>query len=307
MTGGPAATQPAASASHAPKDRWEDSPVDRDVLRAHEYCTQRCLLGLQRRGKLDEQCPNVERHRVNGSTHHPTTVEELVEQIQLGLDHNLERAMPIVGPGYGRPARPGGSGAPFKVVSPRFGYAVVGKGTLCCIWPRLEREADVYTQILVAAQGSAVPVFLGKINLQQPYELEGFERVRHMLLMGYGGEEIGMVTTVDKWDKYNHQATSAHEIEDLGVMHKDLALRNVLWNAELGRAMIIDFEACELVLDRIAKRPAWVPEELASRPSQQMSLGRFSIEPRGHCRFHQVCCHYDPDETCPNRKYGLPP
>ncbi|PYI27895.1 hypothetical protein BP00DRAFT_489191 [Aspergillus indologenus CBS 114.80] len=254
----PAASQPAASASQPPTDRWEDSPVDRDALRAHEYCTQRCLLGLQRRGRLDEKCPNVERHRVNGGTHHPTTVAELVQQIRLGLDHSLERAMPIVGPGYRRAARPGGSGAPFKVVSPRFGNTVIGKGTICLVWPRLEREADVYTQILVAAQGSAVPVFLGKINLQRPYELEGFGRVRHMLLMGYGGEEIGMVTNMDQWVRYNHETTSAHEIEVLGVVHKDLAPRNVLWNAELGRAMIIDFEACDLVLDRIPRRPAWI-------------------------------------------------
>ncbi|RAL15124.1 uncharacterized protein BO97DRAFT_239718 [Aspergillus homomorphus CBS 101889] len=298
---------------------WVGQAVDREALRAQKYCTQKCLRGLKRRTKLDLKCPNVERHRANNgrrsssssssssSTHHPTTAWGLTKIIQAALEQHPECAIPFeelgTAHGHGPETRSGSSGAPFKVVCPRFGYTVVGKGTVCWIWPRLEREADVYAQILPAAQGSAVPEFLGKIHLQQPYAVADFGRVRHMLLMGYGGEEIGRYWLDPAMRKY-HRRRSVEEICALGVVHKDLASRNVLWSPELARALIIDFEACTLCMDRVLKRPKWVPQRLIE--GSRVCLANMVTEYRGHCKVHRICCHYDPDEDCPNRKYGLP-
>ncbi|KAF2254140.1 hypothetical protein BU26DRAFT_379243, partial [Trematosphaeria pertusa] len=54
---------------------------------------------------------------------------------------------------------------------------------------------------------------------------------------------------------------SARAIHNLGVLHKDLEPRNILWSEETGRVMVIDFERAEVVrqlkhhmLDEYAKR-----------------------------------------------------
>ncbi|KAF4769974.1 hypothetical protein HAV15_011592 [Penicillium sp. str.  len=42
----------------------------------------------------------------------------------------------------------------------------------------------------VRAQGSAIPVFLGVIDLANVYFLHGAGDIRHMLLMGWGGGDL---------------------------------------------------------------------------------------------------------------------
>jgi hypothetical protein len=64
------------------------------------------------------------------------------------------------------------------------------------LWGEVSREAEVY-RALQRAQGSAVPVFIGTINSAQTYFLHGAGRIRHMLLMGWGGESVGH-STLDK-------------------------------------------------------------------------------------------------------------
>ncbi|RHZ58150.1 uncharacterized protein CDV56_107957 [Aspergillus thermomutatus] len=58
------------------------------------------------------------------------------------------------------------------------------------LWGEVSREAEVY-RALQRAQESAVPVFIGTINSAQTYFLHGAGRIRHMLLMGWGGESVG--------------------------------------------------------------------------------------------------------------------
>lgn len=51
----------------------------------------------------------------------------------------------------------------------------------------ISQEAEIY-HILRKAQGSAVSVFLGKMDLKKIYfALDG--DIRHMLIMGLGGRE----------------------------------------------------------------------------------------------------------------------
>ncbi|KAK9321513.1 hypothetical protein V1517DRAFT_241983, partial [Lipomyces orientalis] len=59
-----------------------------------------------------------------------------------------------------------------------YGCTVVGKGTTSGLWNEVSREADVY-RILQRAQGSAVPVFLGAIDLKQIYFHDEGD-IRHM-------------------------------------------------------------------------------------------------------------------------------
>ncbi|KAJ5788385.1 hypothetical protein N7457_003375 [Penicillium paradoxum] len=143
-----------------------------------QFCTQRCLLGLQSGGVLDDSCPNVMLHRRSkDDLQHPITSEDLVRSLKGQLDENVDRCTPL--------GDCGAYGAPFKLTCLVYGYTVVGKGTTSGLWKEVSREAQVY-QILRKAQGSAVPIFLGTIDLAKIYFLHGAGEIRHMLVMGWG-------------------------------------------------------------------------------------------------------------------------
>src|SRR5207244_1549707 len=40
--------------------------IEESDVRHQRYCTPACLLGLVRKGPLDDACPNVNRHRTHG-------------------------------------------------------------------------------------------------------------------------------------------------------------------------------------------------------------------------------------------------
>ncbi|KAB8227255.1 uncharacterized protein BDW43DRAFT_317001 [Aspergillus alliaceus] len=210
-----------------------------------QFCTQRCLLGLQQGGQLDDDCPNIMLHQQGRtSSRHLIDAKSLVQQIKQQLDENLDRdCMPIGGCGA--------SGAPFKITCTTYGYTVVGKGTTAYLWNKVKREADIYC-ILWQVQGSAVPVFLGAIDLAKIYFLHGAGQIHHMLLMAWGGEPIS---------KINHTKAirreilrSQKKIRSLGVLHQDLRPDNLLWNTELGRVLIIDFHHSKLDVRPTKKR-----------------------------------------------------
>lgn len=202
-----------------------------------QYCTQKCLLGLQQGSTFDPDCPNTELHRLGGrEDRHPISAADFVKTLKAQLDQDLDHNCTPIGPrGY--------YGAPFKVTCATFGYTVLGKGTTSMRWTEVSREAEVY-RVLQRAQGSAVPVFLGAIDLAQTYFLHGAGRIRHMLLMGWGGQSVSDMTL----DKAIEHAISrsVNEIRSLGICHQDLCPENILWNAELKRALIIDFHRCAL-------------------------------------------------------------
>ncbi|OGM39127.1 hypothetical protein ABOM_012263, partial [Aspergillus bombycis] len=202
-----------------------------------QFCTQQCLLGLQRGGTLDDHCPNAKLHRQGGtSNQHLIDAKGLVRQLKQQLDENLDRDCTPMG-------GCGASGAPFKITCTAYGYTVVGKGTTSYRWNEVKREADIY-RILRQVQGRAVPVFLGTIDLAMIYFLEGAGRICHMLLMAWGGEPINKLEDVGS---IRHEISrSQTEIRSLGVLHQDLRPDNMLWNPELGRVLIIDFHRSEL-------------------------------------------------------------
>lgn len=227
-----------------------------------QYCTQKCLLGLQQGGILDPDCPNMELHMHSGSEgRHPISAADLVTKLKGQLDQDLDHNCSPIGPC-------GSYGAPFKITCATFGYTVVGKGTTSRLWGEVSREAEVY-RVLQRGQGSAVPVFLGAINLARIYFLHGAGKIRHMLLMGWGGISVSNMTL----DKTIQRAISrsVKEIRSLGICHQDLRPENILWNAELRRALIIDFHRSTLDCRPMRKRPAPVkrlpcgPEERESK------------------------------------------
>lgn len=84
------------------------------------------------------------------------------------------------------------------------------------------------------------------------YFLHGAGQIRHMLLMGWGGEPIHKLEDVEA---IRHEVSrSQKKIRSLGVLHQDLRSDNMLWNAELERVLIIDFHRSQLDSRPMKKR-----------------------------------------------------
>ena len=229
---------PSPSAQRASRQKvaeWD--PEDQSRRRTAQFCTQRCLLSLQTGNTLDESCPNVDHHRQdhNNPAQHPTSAEGLILSLKLQLDENIDRCIPLRGCGS--------YGAPFKLTCTKYGYTVIGKGTTSELWNEVSREAQVY-RVLRKAQGSAVPVFLGTIDLAKIFFLHGAGEIRHLLIMGWGGESTATMELTQQLRREIHKSNK--EVRALGIIHGDLRLDNVLWSEELGRALIIDFHRSTL-------------------------------------------------------------
>ncbi|GCB27605.1 hypothetical protein AAWM_10490 [Aspergillus awamori] len=240
ITSSPSSPSAERSAGH-PGSRYTQSSGQVQQYTT-QFCTQKCLRSLQQGGQLDKNCPNVILHQRGGSSSkHLLNAVMLIRQLKQQLDENIDRDCTPMG-GCGE------SGAPFKVTYTAYGYTMVGKGTTSQRWDKVRREEDVY-RVLNQVQGSAVPVFLGAIDLAKSYFLHGAGEIRHMLIMAWGGEPIRHD------EKFALEiARSKKEIYSLGVLHHDLRRDNILWNAELGRALIIDFHWSELKHQPMRKR-----------------------------------------------------
>ena len=94
-------------------------------------------------------------------------------------------------------------------------------------------------------------VYLGNIDLDSPYFYDGIAELVHITLPGFGGKLISQYITAENRSYVTQQVDySARAIHDLGVLHKDLMPRNMLWNEETGQVMVIDFERAEVVKPR---------------------------------------------------------
>lgn len=222
------------------------------------------MLGLQQNDILDENCPNVALHTRGRSNKHQITAPDFLLQLNQQLDTDIDQhCIPL--------NKCGLYGASFKTTCAVYGYTVVGKGTTTHLWPQVSRETEFY-RVLQRAQGSAIPVFLGPIDLSMSYFLHGAGEIRHMLLMGWGGETVSIEHSPELQKQVRR---SRKEINSLGVMHGDLRLDNILWNEELQHVLIIDFHRsqlnCELKI-RQARSKKRNSGDAASEPRKSIRI-----------------------------------
>ncbi|KAI4194274.1 MAG: hypothetical protein LQ350_007877 [Teloschistes chrysophthalmus] len=216
-----------------------------------QYCTQKCLLGLMQDRPLDMSCPNVMYHNSDGLNHLISATEFpnlLRDQFAEDLDHDCE---PL--------GLYGARGHLFRVALASHGYVCVAKGSTRSF--HLRHEGKIYEH-LKTLQGEAVPVHLGNISLVHRYYLDCLP-IKHFLLLSWGGEYSG-------FDEDRGQENDRHieeeaertcgEVRDANVDQGDYRGPNFLWNAEVNRVMLIDFERAQLRFEKAQEQVA--PEEI---------------------------------------------
>ncbi|EER22899.1 hypothetical protein CPC735_021980 [Coccidioides posadasii C735 delta SOWgp] len=209
-------------------------PVCKDGTR--RYCTQKCLLGLVNGGLLDRGCPNVEEHGTdNHRIDHATFIALLEAQIQ------QEPVNPWTPLGCESLHTHGARGALFEVDLLQYGYTFVGKGFPREFHRYLRHEKAVYDQ-LQPIQGVHVPVCLGTIDVsKQPMCYDGIAYIPHFLLLAHAGTDTFDCGAL-KEQVISAALKSLRAIHALGVLHRDIELRNMFWTEESKSILVIDFE-----------------------------------------------------------------
>ena len=220
-----------------------------DTERSAPYCTQKCLLGLVRGGRLDMCCPNVHLHRTKSgrctsTSRHPMTHDRFLKLLEKQLEKSLDDGVDPLGDGSAR-------GVLFRITLLAYGYTFVAKGTVRAFIKHLEHEAAVYER-LRAIQGSRVPVFLGTIDLRSMDEIYYYDHrvyVVHLTCMSWAGRKLeGMEATSDRAKELAEQTLQSLKLmHQAGVVHRDVREANLLFNPETNGIMIIDFERSSLV------------------------------------------------------------
>lgn len=259
----------------------------KDLLLAKKYCTQACLLGLKRGSSLDEGCPNVASHRVSeGTTHHPIDWETFIRLAGKDLAEDLAKSTHVY---CVRLNMSGTTGTLFKLVLPRYEYIFVGKGTTREYRPNLQHEAFVYEHRLKSLQGEAVPVYLGSIEVDLVIIWSrSSDWLVHMMLLSWSGDMIsetdvpipGVNRSLQEvvlrgvihndvfkdskdWasvrkntDVWSTDKEKQHMLSQMrkAVCYPNVRQRNMLWNSERKRVMLIDFER-SILLDDESDKP----------------------------------------------------
>ncbi|KAL9101247.1 MAG: hypothetical protein Q9163_003480 [Psora crenata] len=201
-----------------------------------QYCTQKCLRGLLEGHLLDKTCPNAGEH---GKRHHridgPTFIQLMRQQLTESLDTDVTQT-----------GVHGATGALFQVRLTSHGYTVAAKATSDDFVAQLSHEALIYER-LRPIQGIHVPVCLGNLDLAHPYFYEGIAELTHMMFLGYGGQPIYRHINANNRASLTQQVDAAFQaIHKLGVLHRDVMPRNILWNPKSSQLTIIDFERAKM-------------------------------------------------------------
>jgi hypothetical protein len=209
-------------------------------FRFGQYCTQKCLLGLIKGGKLDQKCPNVSDHGIDRYQLDRTT---LIRRLNQQLSSDILR--PDTKLGCESLHMHGRRGALFKITLWSHGYTFVGKGAPMEFVDRMKNEELVYSR-LTPIQGTFVPVLLGGLRLRRPFSYDGIVEIVHLMCMAFAGRTLARQHALDRREIIQRAERSLQAIHNLGVLHSDPIPGNMTWNEQDGCVMFIDFERSTL-------------------------------------------------------------
>lgn len=245
-------------------------------VRHRQYCTQACLLGLVRKRPLDDACPNVNTHRAHrAGNFHALGRKSLAEQMLRQFTQDPDSGCEPLG-------KQGACGVLFRLTLESYGYTFVAKGTVTAFEAKLQHEGLVYRH-LDEVQGELIPVYLGNISLIHPYFLDIGVRIVHMLLMSWAGEQAhkDSMLAIGR-DLALETSRVVTKMLGYGVEHRDVRPPNVLWNPEIGKVVLVDFERSEilkqvLVLQETSPNRKRKHRHFASKGSRQSLSNELSI------------------------------
>ncbi|KAL1873631.1 hypothetical protein Plec18167_006148 [Paecilomyces lecythidis] len=197
----------------------------------NEFCTMKCLYGLVNGGPLDLSCPNADEH---GYQVHGLRADDFMRLLSDQLSHDREY-------GFEQLHIKGRTGFLLKATLLSHGYTVIIKATDHDHLPNLGQEIKIYHHLRLL-QGNEIPICIGDFAPQVRYWYHG-KLMMHMLVLSWAGVRATRVMTEQTRPLLDQQRTRIlSHMARLGVVHKDSAWRNVLWNEEIQRIVMIDFE-----------------------------------------------------------------
>ncbi|PWY87119.1 hypothetical protein BO94DRAFT_535225 [Aspergillus sclerotioniger CBS 115572] len=205
--------------------------------KSRQYCTQQCLQGLVKGGKLDWQCPNVLAHGVD---RHRLTPATLIHRLDRQFSMNIR---PDGDMGCESLHIHGSRGALFKITLWSHGYTFVGKGSPVEFVAGLKHEELIYSH-LAPVQGVYVPVLLGSLRLRHPFSYDGIAEMVQLMFMSYAGKSIARSHRVERDHLIQQAEKYLQAIHDLHVLQGDPIPGNMV--EDNGRLMFIDFERATL-------------------------------------------------------------
>ncbi|KAJ6116115.1 hypothetical protein N7523_005612 [Penicillium sp. IBT 18751x] len=200
-----------------------------------DHCTQRCLLGLLSQAGLDLDCPNVDRHRRSQLTQRHLTdrfdfLRLLKAQLDESLDHYINSRRLLL------------SGAILAQVSLMpYGYTCIGKGTPDELQGDTLREAEVYGA-LRCYQGSAVPVYMGAIDIQRIFFVHPKICTKHMLLLFWAGDPID-ITQIALGEALESYRRAAWAVKKTINGYTSIHPGNILWDSRRRQIQLVNFDS----------------------------------------------------------------
>ncbi|KAL4958856.1 uncharacterized protein BDV14DRAFT_23722 [Aspergillus stella-maris] len=207
--------------------------------KSRQYCSQQCLLGLIKGGRLDRTCPNVLDHGVNRHQLTPATLIRQLDRQFFSDNQQLDTCL-----GCESLHVHGSRGALFKITLWSHGYTFVGKGTPVEFVTGSEHEELIYSH-LAPIQGLYVPVLLGSLRLRYPFSYDGIAEIVHIMFMSYVGKPL----LNRRCQQIQRVEESLQAIHKLNVLQGDPIPDNMV--EKDGRVMFIDFERAKLQPRRV--------------------------------------------------------
>ncbi|KAL7818635.1 hypothetical protein V8C44DRAFT_318523 [Trichoderma aethiopicum] len=209
----------------------KDNRIIVSEIRRREYCTQECLLGLTSGAPLDTSCPNV---RMHGEKHLDNIEFLRLVQEQLTVARSTGSNCIYLD-------LSGSMGVLFKVTLAPRGYTFVVKAVVEENVSRLLREGDMYTR-LKDLQGGCIPVYLGILQLNLPFQHKA-KQYTHFMLLSWAGRPVKSYWGSPCNRGFVRSTQRAYEeLHKAGIIHRDAKLQNMLYNPQSDRIMLVDFE-----------------------------------------------------------------
>ena len=156
---------------------------------------------------------------------HPLTVAQLQERIRRQVDENADDNCQC----WGQRGCYGATAAFFKLTLNGQGYMFVAKGVQDVHRDKLLYEAAIY-QDLKALQGTAIPVCMAVVHLEEKYPLSSLAEITDLLLLSWAA--LTLYRYVMDRQLADEVECTELELEEAGVYDEDSREANLASNEE---------------------------------------------------------------------------